>query len=152
MNPHTVSGMYFEGPEATHATPHHHHVGSGVFVYPLNDLVVQVSVVEVILVDRQPPRMRQATHQCHPGNSVHCTAFNLGKWKTKAKRKTLLKADESGLWWVARFFQQKIIITKHNCRLRYLKNYTLNMYIPPLNQPHPNTVCWWKYQRQWILC
>lgn len=51
VSPHTVSGMYFECTEATHATPHHHHVGTRIFVHPLNDLIVQVSVVEVILMD-----------------------------------------------------------------------------------------------------
>lgn len=51
VSPHTVSGVYFECMEATHATPHHNHVGTSIFVHPLNDLIVQVSVVEIILVN-----------------------------------------------------------------------------------------------------
>lgn len=79
MNPHTVSSMYFEGTEATHATPHLHPIGTSAFVHPLNDLIVKVGVVEIILVDRQPPRMGQATHHRHPRDSIHGATLNLGK-------------------------------------------------------------------------
>lgn len=69
--------MHFESMQARHATPHHHHVGTSLLVHPLNDFVVCVSVVKVILVNWQAPRMRQTTDHRHPCYSIHGATLNL---------------------------------------------------------------------------
>lgn len=71
--------MHFETMEARHAAPHHHHIGASVLLHPLNDLIVQVSVVEVILVNSQPPWMGQTADHCHTACPVHSATLNLGK-------------------------------------------------------------------------
>lgn len=95
MSPRTVSGMHFDGMEARHAAPHHHHVGTRVLVHPLNDLKVQVGVVKVILVNRQPPWVGQATHHCHSSYSIHGATLDLSEKGRSAKRRKLLKVAES---------------------------------------------------------
>lgn len=95
VSPRTVSGMHFDGMEARHAAPHHYHVGTRVLVHPLDDLIVQVGVVKVILMNRQPPRMGQATHHCYSSYSIHGARLDLSKKERSAKRRTLLKVAES---------------------------------------------------------
>lgn len=84
---HTVSGMHFESMQAAHAAPHHHHVAAGVFIHPLNDLVVQVGVVEVVLVDCETPRIGQATDHRHSRHPIHGAALNLGRQRTDSKKR-----------------------------------------------------------------
>lgn len=76
---HTVSGVDFESMQAFHVTPHHHHVAARVFIHSLNDLKVQVSVVEVVLVDCKSPWFGKATYHSHSCCPIHCTTLNLSK-------------------------------------------------------------------------
>lgn len=86
VDAHTVSGVHFESTQAAHAAPHHHHVAAGVFIHPLNDLVVQVGVVEVVLVDCETQRIGQATDHRHSRHPIHGAALNLGKQRRDSKK------------------------------------------------------------------
>lgn len=69
--------MHFQCPQPCHAAPHHYHVCACVLVHSLNDLIVKVSVVQVMLVDSDAPGVRQTTHNGHPACTIHGSTLNL---------------------------------------------------------------------------